>query len=253
MKATRPAPLPFVALNLAVSADGKINTANRRVSSFSSSRDREHMLELRATVDAVMSGARTVDLHPVTMGTGSAKYRRLRLRRRLAEHHLRIVVSGSASLNPEAEIFKRPSSSPLIILTTRRASARRLRALRPLANELKAFGDAEVDFRAALRWLREKWKVKRLLCEGGGELNEAFFRAGLVDEIHLTLCPCIFGGRTAPTLADGPGLGRLANAAGFRLKSARRRGDELFLVYCRTRSGQKQIRSRPARGADAPG
>ncbi|MGH9593067.1 MAG: RibD family protein [Bryobacteraceae bacterium] len=79
--------------------------------------------------------------------------------------------------------------------------------------------------------MRQKWKVKRLLCEGGGELNDALFRAGLVDELHLTLCPKVFGGRNAPTIADGVGVLKLSGAARLRLKSARRAGDELFLVF----------------------
>jgi len=62
----RKAALPFVFLNLAMTADGKIATANRRYSSFSSAQDKRHMMELRATADAVMSGARTVDLNAVT-------------------------------------------------------------------------------------------------------------------------------------------------------------------------------------------
>ncbi|MEI9963030.1 MAG: dihydrofolate reductase family protein [Limisphaerales bacterium] len=45
--------------------------------------------------------------------------------------------------------------------------------------------------------------MKRLLCEGGAELSDALFRAGLVNELHLTICPKIFGGRTAPTIAEG--------------------------------------------------
>jgi riboflavin biosynthesis pyrimidine reductase len=84
-----------------------------------------------------------------------------------------------------------------------------------------------------LRWLRRKWGVKRLLCEGGGELNDALFRAGLVDELRLTVCPKIFGGRTAPTIADGVGAGLLARASQLELKSATRRADELFLVYAK--------------------
>ena len=80
-------------------------------------------------------------------------------------------------------------------------------------------------------WLREKWNVRRLLCEGGGELNDALFRAGLVDELHLTICPKIFGGRTAPTIAEGDGVPKLANAAQLKLKSMKRVGDELFVVY----------------------
>jgi riboflavin biosynthesis pyrimidine reductase len=84
--------------------------------------------------------------------------------------------------------------------------------------------------------LRAEWNVRRLLCEGGGELNDALFRAGLVDELHLTLCPMIFGGRSAPTIADGPGCARLADAFAMRLQSSRRVGEELFLVYVRAKS-----------------
>jgi len=221
---------PFLYLNLAMTADGKIATANRAVSSFSSRRDREHLLELRTTADAVMSGARTVDLNLVTLGPGPARFRRQRLRRGLAEYNLRIIVSGAGSIDPRAEVFKK-RFSPIIILTTRRASAGRRERLRRLADEVKICGAREIDFRRALRWLRQKWGVKRLLCEGGGEVNDALFRAGVVDELHLTVCPRIFGGRTAPTIADGVGWRRLAQAAKLRLKSARREGDEMFFVY----------------------
>src|ERR1700754_2475077 len=108
---------PFVFLNVATTADGKLAPANRQFVPFSSKRDQEHMLELRATADAVMSGARTVDLCPVQLGPGRVKYRRLRLKRGLAEYNLRIVVSGMATLDPRAEIFKH-RFSPIIILTT---------------------------------------------------------------------------------------------------------------------------------------
>ena len=223
---------PFLVLNLAITADGKINASNRRVLSFSSRRDGENMLELRATVDAVMSGARTVDLHPVTMGTGPVRYRRLRSRRGLAERHLRVVLSGTGSVDPKAEIFKH-RSSPIIVLTGRQASERRLKALLEVADEVKAFGELEVNFHQALRWLRRKWNVKRLLCEGGGELDDALFRAGVVDEVHLTICPKIFGGRNAPTIADGLGFGTLGKAARFRVKSWRKVGEEVFAVFTR--------------------
>ena len=71
---TKKSELPFVLVNMAMTADGKIATANRAVSSFSSARDHEHLLELRATADAVMAGARTVDSAPINLGPGPAKY-----------------------------------------------------------------------------------------------------------------------------------------------------------------------------------
>src|SRR3954453_23140106 len=91
--------LPFVYLNVATSADGKLAPANRKFVPFGSARDRELLLELRASADAVMAGARTVDLMALTLGPGPAKYRRLRLKHGLAEYNLRVVVSGSATLN----------------------------------------------------------------------------------------------------------------------------------------------------------
>jgi riboflavin-specific deaminase-like protein len=148
-----------------------------------------------------------------------------------------VIVSGSGTIDPEAEIF-RHRFSPIIILTSDRASLAKLRRLRTLADEVKVCGKSEIDFPAALRWLRTKWKVKRLLCEGGGEVNGAMFQAGLVDEVHVTLCPLIFGGRNAPTLADGAGVQRLSQAARLRLVSMKHSGDGLFLIYRRAEGGR---------------
>jgi len=215
---------------MAITADGKIATANRAISSFGSKRDHDNLLQLRATADAVMNGAGTVNSAPINMGPGGAKYRRQRLARGLAENNLRIITSGSGDVNPHAEVFKQ-KFSPIIILTTRRASEDKLEKLRAVATEVKILGPREIDFHKAFRWLREKWKVKRLLCEGGGELNDALFRAGLVNELHLTITPKIFGGRTAPTIAEGIGVSKLAGATQLKLKSMKRIGDELFVVY----------------------
>ena len=226
--------LPFVLVNMAMTADGKIATANRTVHSFSSRRDLEHLYELRATADAVMCGARTVEISGTILGAGGEKFRKLRLKRGLAEYSLRIIVSGGGSINPRAAIFKK-HFSPVVILTTARASKTKLRTLRTIADEVRVCGKREINFSAALRWLRAKWGVTRLLCEGGGELNDALFRADLVDELHLTICPKIFGGRNAPTIADGEGFSRLTKAVPLQIRSFRLAGGEAFAVFRRTR------------------
>src|SRR5690606_37142632 len=142
---------PFVFSNFAITADGKIAFANRQFVPFAGQRDQQHMMELRATADAVMSGARTVDLSPTTHGPGGIKYRRQRLKRGLHEYNLRIIVSGSGSINPAAEIFRHPFS-PIIVLTTERASLAARRRLRGLGAEIKICGKKEINFPAALRW-----------------------------------------------------------------------------------------------------
>jgi riboflavin-specific deaminase-like protein len=181
-----------------------------------------------------MCGARTVEISNATLGNGGETFRRLRLKKKLTEYPLRIIISGSGSIDPTAKIFQK-RFSPIIVITTKRASEKKLSVLRKLADVVKISGETEIDFRAVLRWLREKWNVKRLLCEGGGELNDALFRAGLVDEINLTICPKIFGGRHAPTISDGLGCPHLADAEQFKLASIKSKNAELFTRYLRAK------------------
>jgi len=228
------AELPLVFINMAMTADGKIASANRTVHTFGSARDLAQFYKLRATADAILCGARTVEISNATLGHGGEKYRRRRLKNGLAEHPVRVVVSGSGSLNPAAKVFQ-SHFSPLIILTTQRAPAQKLTQLRKQADEVKVIGNSEVDFRAALIWLRKEFGIKRLLCEGGGEVNDALFRADLVDAIHLTLCPKIFGGRQAPTVSDGKGFAQLGLASKFELTSIRNFKGELFTTFFRVK------------------
>jgi riboflavin-specific deaminase-like protein len=221
---------PFVAVNIAMTADGKIAPDTRRFEPFGSERDQQHMMELRSQADAVMAGARTVSNGKVTLGPGGKRYRRQRIENGLAEFNLRVIVSRTASISPKAHIFTQ-RFSPILLLSTEAAPPARLKALSKVADALFVSRGEALDFAAALKWLREKWGVKRLLCEGGGELNAPMFRLGFVDELHLTICPVIFGGRTAPTLADGEGIERLAETVKFKLKRSDRFGDEIYCVY----------------------
>ena len=212
-----------------MTADGKLAPATRNFVPFTTKRDQSLMMELRAEHDAVMSGARTVDLAEVTLGTGGEKFRAKRKKRGLKEEHIRIIVSGSGSIDPKAYIFTK-RFSPIIILTTERAG-KKLPTLKKLADDVHVSKGKHLDFKSALAWLREKWKVKTLLCEGGGEVNGGLFDAGLVDQIYLTIAPQILGGRNAPTLADGEGVKKLIDAQKFILKKMQQVGDELYTVY----------------------
>jgi riboflavin-specific deaminase-like protein len=227
--------LPFVFMNMAMTADGKIATANRVVHTFGSSKDLEHLYELRATADAIICGARTVEISQATLGNGGEKFRKLRLKSGLAEFPVRVVVTGSGSIDPSAKIFQK-HFSPLIVLTTQRAPAKKLATLRKLADEVKIYGKSEVNFPAALAWLRKNYAVKRLLCEGGGELNNALFRADLVGEINLTICPKIFGGHAAPTIADGKSFARLELTQRYEFVAVREKKGELFTTIFRAKS-----------------
>lgn len=223
-------PLPRVAVNMAMTADGKIATANRRISSFGSQQDLAHLYQLRATADAIVCGAGTLTAEGARLDPGPARYQQQRRRSGRPPWALRVAVSGSGSIPPDAPIF-RDAAWPVLVWCAAGAAADRLDRLTRVAREVWIGGEPTVDLRGALVWLRRERAVERVLVEGGARLNEALFRAGLVDELHVTLCPYLFGGEVAPTLADGAGVERLEEAWRWRLKRGRRCGNETFLVY----------------------
>ena len=220
---------PQVVINMAMSADGKIASANRAIETLGSPADYKHLLQLRASADAILCGARTVNDPEITLGGGDIHWIRARRRQGLADYALRVVVTGSGSLRPDSGVFL-PSPAPLIILTTTSAPQQSRARWRECGAVVKTFGRKTVDLGRALAWLAAEWNVRRLICEGGGQLNEAMLRAALVDEIRVTLCPKILGGREAPSIADGSGVSQLSRAHGFHLAQVRRRGDELYLT-----------------------
>jgi len=231
--------MPFVFVNMAMTADGKIADARRTASSFGSKVDKHRLLVLRSQANAVMAGARTVDLNRITLGPGSKKYRRMRLDQCLPEYNVRIIVSGNGSIDTNAEVFHH-RFSPIIVLTTEQIGKARLKHLQSVASLVRICGHKQIDFPETLRWLRREWGIKRLLCEGGGELNGALFHSEIVDELYLTICPLILGGRDAPTIADGIDIQELLNSIPLRLKTMRRIADEIFLAYDVQRKLTKQ-------------
>ena len=221
--------MPFVMMNGAVSADGKLALENRSVIQFSSARDQRFVLQLRASADAVLCGADTVETFSIDLGADSEACRRKRVRKGLPEEPLRILVSNDGEVDPEARIFRK-RVSPVIVLTTDRAFKRCSSRLHGLAT-VKSFGKSSVSFAPAFRWLRDQFGVNRLLCEGGGETNAALIKAGVVDELHITICPLVLRGGRAPTFCDGDGAKSIKGATRLKLKAVKVIQGELFLTY----------------------
>jgi 2,5-diamino-6-(ribosylamino)-4(3H)-pyrimidinone 5'-phosphate reductase len=197
---------PFVLINVAATLDGKIDTFERRGAAISSERDRQRVDVLRASVDAVMVGGRTLVDEDPRLLVRSAELRAERLARGLPENPAKVGVLSRPSLKPDAR-FLNTGPARIILLTVTGARDSAWADLRQRHVDVYPLGAVRVDLVAAMQKLAELG-FQRILVEGGGSLNFELLRLGLVDEVQVYLAPLLFGGASAPTLADGAGLVR---------------------------------------------
>jgi diaminohydroxyphosphoribosylaminopyrimidine deaminase/5-amino-6-(5-phosphoribosylamino)uracil reductase len=54
--------------------------------------------------------------------------------------------------------------------------------------------------------------MTNLLVEGGGQVLGSFLDAGLIDEVHVFIAPCLAGGEAARTPLGGLGVEKIAQA-----------------------------------------
>jgi 2,5-diamino-6-(ribosylamino)-4(3H)-pyrimidinone 5'-phosphate reductase len=199
---------PFVFINAAMTADGKIDTFQRRGAAISSPRDRERVDQLRAGADAVMVGGRTLLDEDPRLTVKSESLQAGRLVRGLAPNPMKVAVVTQAHLRADSQ-FLSAGPANIVIFTTRQTSKRHLSLLTARRVDVYVDDGRWVDLPRALGTLQDLG-VDRLMVEGGSRLNFELIRLGLVDEIYAYVAPMIFGGERAPTLASGPGLERSA-------------------------------------------
>jgi 2,5-diamino-6-(ribosylamino)-4(3H)-pyrimidinone 5'-phosphate reductase len=220
---------PFVYINMAATVDGKITSAAREYPRITSEHDRREMDRLRAEADAIAVGAGTLrtDDPPLQVRTDEMRAHRRALGK--PEGLLRVLVTASGGVETTSRFFDDTDrGAGRIVATVEELPDERLAALTDRA-EVWKIGRGEVDLKELLKRLAARG-VGRLLVEGGGELNWAFVREDLVDELYVTIAPVLLGGREAPTLLEGDGLVMDAQRR-LRLESVRRVDDELFCRY----------------------
>ncbi len=217
---------PRVSANFAITWDGRISTRRRTPADFSSPTDKARFLEIRALADAVLVSARTAAADQMTIGLPDAALRAARVARGQSAYPLRVLLSNTGRIDPALRVFDK-TFSPILIFSTTRMPQRIRAQLAPLA-ELHLYDRAQVNLAHMLATLRRDYRVRRAHCEGGGTLLRGFLAESLVDDLHLTLCPRIFGSPTAPTLTGPPGE-FLPKSIAWKLMKMETIGDECFL------------------------
>ena len=97
---------------------------------------------------------------------------------------------------------KEVDGEPIVVLLTEAVSDDHLAGLRSDGVGYMFAGRDAFDLAEALCAIRRELNVEQLMLEGGGVMNGAFVRAGLVDEISLMLVPAIDGRPDAPAVFD---------------------------------------------------
>jgi riboflavin biosynthesis pyrimidine reductase len=240
----------YIAANFVSTLDGVVTFAIPGQSgggeiSGGNEADRFIMGLLRASADAIVAGAETVNATaPAHRWTGAgvyppasqayARYRKEVLGK--PRDPLTVVVTGRGHLDLGHSLFH-DNDAAVLIVTSALGKDRLLQSgagqlPSTQIRELAAL-DGSIDPRAIASLLENEFQIRLLLHEGGPTLLGSFVSAGIVDELFLTISPQIAG--------RSPGhqrLGLVANAQfapttapWLSLISAKQQSSHLFLRY----------------------
>jgi 2,5-diamino-6-(ribosylamino)-4(3H)-pyrimidinone 5'-phosphate reductase len=197
---------PYTFINVAMTADGKIDTFERKGAAISSKKDKERVDQLRAAADGILVGGKTLLEEQPKLTVKSEALREERIRRGLAPHPIKIGVATRADISLDSDFIK-AGPSRVVIFTTSQTSISHVEELRAQGVEVFVDDAPRVDLHKMMLTLK-KIGVDHLMVEGGGTMNFELIRSGLVDEVMMYVAPMIFGGATAPTMADSLGVPR---------------------------------------------
>jgi riboflavin biosynthesis pyrimidine reductase len=185
-------------VNFVVSLDGAV-TVGGRSGALGSPGDRRIFTLLRALADAVLVGHGTAAVEgygPITADSPVGRWRTALGRPATA----RIVVSRRASLDPGSRLVTE-AVSPTVLVTCEASDPGRRAALSGAGARVLVCGDDDVDLPTALDRLSDLG-MQLLLCEGGPQLFRDALRAGVVDELALSLSPSLVGAAGARLLGE---------------------------------------------------
>lgn len=203
---------PFVAVKMAMSADGKTATRTGDSKWISGTESRREVMRMRAASDAVIVGA----------GTALADNPRLTARTKGARDPFRIIVDSDMCIHGSLKAV-RNRDGKTFIATTEKAPAGKLA-------EANVFvcGKEKVDMKRLVQGLGAMG-MKRILIEGGSELNASALEAGIVDRLYLFIAPKIIGGKGAKGVFGGKGVGLMKDAKKIKRMKSRKVGNDILL------------------------
>src|SRR2546426_5699636 len=171
---------PFVILNAAMSLDGKIATCTGD-SRMSSPADLRRVHGLRASVDGIMVGMRTLLRDDPKLTVKFARGLKPQ----------RIIVDSNAQTPLTSYVVRTAKEIPTIVAVTSRSPKNRIEILERRGVKVYVSGKGRLVSEKILLQTLRKLGIRKILLEGGGALNWSMLSSGLVDEVSAAITPRI--------------------------------------------------------------
>jgi 2,5-diamino-6-(ribosylamino)-4(3H)-pyrimidinone 5'-phosphate reductase len=213
-----------ITLNAAMTVDGKIATTSGD-SAISSRDDLIRVHELRASADGIMVGISTVlaDNPRLTVRLAGKRVKR--------KDPARIVIDSTGKIPLDSRILLTASRIKTIVAVTKLAHIDTLWKIKKTGAIVIVSGRQTVNLKKVFSIIKQMG-IRKILVEGGGEINWSLLRLGIVNELIVTIAPKIVGGRQATTLVEGEGYRRISQGIKLHLKQAQiQNNGELVLHY----------------------
>src|SRR5256885_4978029 len=211
---------PYVILNAAMSLDGKIATYTGD-SRMSSPADLRRVHRLRASVDGIMVGMRTLLRDDPKLTVKFARGRK--------PH--RIIVDSNAQTPLTSYVVRTAKEIPTIVAVTSRSPKNRIEILEQRGVRVFYCWKGPLVLVKILLQTLGKLGIRKILLEGGGALNWSMLSSGLVDEISVSITSRILGGEKAVSLVEGKGVAQVKDAVKLKLLRTSKYGPDLVVLY----------------------
>ncbi|BCG55283.1 dihydrofolate reductase family protein [Alistipes indistinctus] len=226
----------------AVSLDGYIDDTTSRRLVLSGTKDWEQVRALRAECDAVLVGAETIRKDNPALVTRSEKLREKRTAQGKPADPVKVTVSASGRLDPQARFFSEGTGRKIVIAGTE-ASPEHLAALRRVATVIVAKTDP-ITPETILQLLSQEG-IRTLFIEGGTRILTQFLTADAIDYLRMATAPFFVGDSHAPRFVHA---GRFPHNKDRRmhLLSTQAIGDMSVAIYALKASAEDYARMEQA-------
>ncbi|MCQ2078915.1 MAG: 2,5-diamino-6-(ribosylamino)-4(3H)-pyrimidinone 5'-phosphate reductase [archaeon] len=205
---------PFILVNCAMSADGKLAGTERRQIRISSDEDITRVKGLRRKYDAILVGVGTVIADDPHLTIKNATF---------DENPVRIVLDSHGRIPDSARVLD--DRAQTIIVTNDECTKDWGRDVIVIRG-----GPGRINLTNVMHILAQDLGIENVIVEGGGEVIASFFRERLVDRYSVFVGGLIIGGRNAPTPADGDGWA-VPEGVRLTLDSAEVMGNGALLTF----------------------